>query len=63
MASIDRLRSGKYRARYREVPGGAQKTRQFARKADAQARLVQVEHSLLTGTYTSRSAGQITLAD
>jgi hypothetical protein len=65
MASIDRLTNGKYRARYREVPGGPQRTRSLTRKADARAWLTEVEHQLLTGahTYTPRSAGQITLAD
>jgi integrase len=61
VGSVDRRPSGQYRARYREVPGGPQKTRTFARKGDAQKFLTEVEHQLLTGTYTPRSAGQITL--
>ncbi len=36
MASIDKRQTGTYRARWREYPGGPQKTRQFARKSDAQ---------------------------
>jgi hypothetical protein len=31
MASIDKREDGTYRARWREYPGGPQKTRQFAR--------------------------------
>jgi hypothetical protein len=62
MPSIDRRPSGKYRARYREVPGGPQRSKTFTRKADARAWLTEVEHQLLTGTYTPREAGQITLA-
>jgi integrase len=62
MSSIDRRPSGRYRARYREVPGGRQRSKTFSRKADARAWLTEVEHQLLTGTYTPRVAGQITLA-
>jgi hypothetical protein len=61
MSSVDKLRSGKYRARYREVPGGPQKTRSFIRMADARAWLAQVGHDLLSGTYRPREAGPITL--
>jgi integrase len=63
MSSTDLRPSGRYRARWREVPNGAQKSKTFTRKADARAFLVQVEHNLLSGTYRPRQAGQITLAD
>jgi integrase len=63
MGSVDRRPSGRYRARYREQPGGPQKSRTFTRKRDAQIWLTQVEHSLLAGTYTPRQAGQISLSD
>jgi integrase len=63
MGSVDRRPSGRYRARYREVPGGPQRSRHFTRKADDRAFLVQVEHDLMAGTYTPRQAGQITMAD
>jgi hypothetical protein len=33
MASIDKRPNGGYRARWREYPGGPQRTRHFARKA------------------------------
>jgi integrase len=63
MGSVDRRPSGRYRARHREHPCGPQKSRSFVKKADAQRFLTQVEHQLLTGTHSPRSAGQITLAD
>lgn len=61
MASIDRRPSGKYLARWREYPGGPQTSRAFARKVDAERFLVEVQHRLMTGTYTPPAAGQITL--
>ena len=36
MASIDKRPNGRYRTRWREYPGGPQKTRHFDRKSDAQ---------------------------
>jgi integrase len=63
MASIDRRPNGQWRARWREFPGGPQRTKQFARKVDATRFLTDVEHRLLAGSYTPPSAGQITVAD
>lgn len=37
--SIDKRPSGQYQARWREVPGGPQKTATFDRKIDAQRHL------------------------
>lgn len=62
MASIDRRPGGKYRARWREYAGGPQKTRLFPRKVDAEAFLVGLRHSILSGTYTPPEAGLMTLA-
>jgi len=62
MASIDKRPNGKWRARWREYPGGPQNTKQFARKVDAERFLVDGEHGLLSGTYTPPSAGQVTVA-
>lgn len=62
MASIDRRPSGKYLARWREYPGGPQKSRTFTKKADAERFLVEIQHRLLSGTYTPPSAGQMTVA-
>lgn len=62
MASVEKRSTGKYLARWREFPGGPQKYRTFARKVDAEHFLVDVQHRLLTGTYTAPSAGQVTVA-
>src|SRR3954453_15560340 len=61
MASVDKRPNGKYRARWREYPQGPQKTQQFDRKVDAERFLVDVQHRLLSGTYTPPSAGQMTV--
>ena len=61
MSSIDRRPGGNYRARWREYPGGPQKTRSFARKVDASRFLTSVEHSQLTGTYVAPEAGLVSL--
>jgi integrase len=62
MASISR-RGTSWRARYREWPGGPQRSRAFARKVDAERWLVEVQHQLVTGRYVDPSAGRITVAD
>jgi hypothetical protein len=51
MASIDKRPDGKWRARWREHPGGPQSTKSFGRKVDAERWLVKVQHELLTGSY------------
>jgi hypothetical protein len=48
MASTDRRPNGKRRARWREYPGGPQKSKQFDRKLDAQRHLIEVQHQLAT---------------
>jgi integrase len=63
MASIDKRPDGKYRARWRERPGGPQKTRSFDRKADASRFLATVEADLARGTYIDPGAGTVTLAE
>jgi integrase len=50
----------RWRARYLE-PGGRERTRCFARKADAERFLVQVGADLLRGTYLDPDAGRVTL--
>jgi integrase len=62
MASVDKRPNGKWRARWREYPGGPQRARHFARKIDAERFLVDVQHRLLSGVYTSPAAGRITVA-
>jgi integrase len=61
MASIDKRPNGKYLARWREVPAGAQKTRQFVRKGDAERFLDIVRGDLARGVYVDPSAGKVTL--
>ena len=61
MASIDKRPDGRWRARWREWPGGPQRAQHFARKVDAERFLVDVQHRLLSGTYTPPSAGQISV--
>jgi len=62
MASIDKRPDGQYRARWREYPSGPQRSKHFTRKIDAEQFLVEIEHRLLSGTYTPPAAGQITVA-
>ncbi|HET8621678.1 MAG TPA: site-specific integrase [Acidimicrobiales bacterium] len=63
MASIDRRPNGKWRARWREYPGGPQRARHFARKIDAERFLVDVEHRLLAGSYVPPAAGRMRVED
>jgi integrase len=58
MASIDRRSDGKWRARWREYPGGPQKTKHFARKIDAQQFLDGVSGDLARGAYIDPNAGR-----
>ena len=60
--SIDRRPSGQWRARWREYPGGPQKSQTFARKLDAQRFLITVENAKLTGSYVDPAKGKVTLA-
>lgn len=61
MASIDKRSNGTWRARWREVPGGPQRTRAFDRKLDAERFLVQVQHDLLRGAYIDPKASATTV--
>jgi integrase len=61
MASIDKRPNGTYRARYREYPGGPQKTKTFTKRKDADAWLTTTAASLLHGTYVDPAAGRTTL--
>ncbi len=58
MASIDKRPSGKWRARYRERPGGPQRTRQFDRKIDAERWLDGIRGDLARGVYVDPRAGR-----
>lgn len=61
MASIERWKGNRWRARYR-TPDGKSRGKVFDRKADAQRFLASVEHSKHTGAYVDASAGRVTFA-
>jgi integrase len=63
MASIDKRPDGRYRARWREVPGGPQRSRQFNRKIDAQRFLDQTCGDLVRGAYVDPAAGRVTFRE
>jgi integrase len=58
VASVSKRPNGKYLARWREVPGGPQKTRQFDRKIDADRFATEIEHRLNVGTYVDPAGGR-----
>ncbi len=59
MASINK-RGGRWQARYRERPGGPQKTRTFDRKIDAERWLDGIRGDLARGVYVDPKAGRTT---
>lgn len=61
VASVDKRPNGRWRARWREYPGGPQRARHFPRKVDAEQFLTKVGHDLLSGAYVDPRAGQVTL--
>ena len=63
MASVEKRPDGKYRARWREYPGGPQKTRQFARKGDADRFLDGLRGDLAHGVYVDPAGGRILFRD
>ena len=54
---------GRYRARWREYPGGPQRTKHFARKADAQRFLDGVQGDLLRGLDVDPANGRMLFRD
>jgi hypothetical protein len=58
MASIDRRADGTYRARWREFPGGPQRTKHFRRKVDAELFLNGVRGDLARGVYVDPDGGR-----
>ncbi|MGI8752441.1 MAG: tyrosine-type recombinase/integrase [Acidimicrobiales bacterium] len=63
MASVEKRPNGQWRARWREYPGGPQRTKQFARKVDAEQHLVKTQHSLLTGSYVDPTKSRTTVEE
>ena len=63
MASIDKRADGRYRARWREYPGGPQKVRHFARKRDAERFLDGVRGDLARGVYVDPGGGRMLFGD
>jgi integrase len=63
MASIDKRADGRYRARWREYPGGPQRTKHFARKMDAERFLDGVRGDLARGVYIDPDAGNTTFKE
>ena len=59
MASIDKRPNGRYRTRWREYPGGPQKTGHFDRKGDAQQFLDGVRGDLAHGLYVDPAESSI----
>jgi len=63
MSSVDKRPNGKWRARWREYPGGPQKAEHFRLKSEAEHHLVSIDHDLLTGAYVDPTAGRTTIID
>jgi integrase len=59
MASVERYKGTRWRARYR-TPEGKSRSQVFDRKLDAQRWLATVEHSKLAGGYVDPAAGKVT---
>jgi integrase len=60
VASIDKRPDGKWRVRWREYPGGPQRTRHFGRKVDAERFLDGIRGDLARGVYVDPAAGRAT---
>ena len=59
VASIDRRSDGRYRARWRDHPGGPQHAKHFDRKVDAERFLDRVRGDLVRGIHVDPSASRI----
>jgi integrase len=60
MASVEKLASGRWQARYRD-PEGRQRKRSFDRKSDAERYLTTVESSKLAGVYIDPALARVTV--
>jgi integrase len=63
MASIDKRPDGGYRARWREYPGGPQRTKHFSRKGNAESFLDRIRGDLARGVYVDPAGGQTRFRD
>jgi hypothetical protein len=63
MASIDKRPDGRDRARWREYPGGPQRTRQFGRKGDAERFLDGICGDLAHGVYVDPAGARMLFRD
>jgi integrase len=63
VASIDKRPDGQFRARWRQYPGGPQRTKHFRRKADARRFLDGVRGDLARGVYIDPRSGQVSFRD
>lgn len=61
MASVERYKGTRWRARYR-TPTGQSRSQVFDRKLDAERWLTSMEHSKLVGGYVDPAAGRVTVA-
>ena len=61
MASVEKRADGKWRARYRPVPGGRQIARHFRRKIDAERWLTEQQSRVNRGDWTAPELGRITV--
>lgn len=60
MASVDKRPNGKWLVRWREHPGGPQKSKQYDRKTDADRHRASVQADLDRGVYVDPKAGRTT---
>ena len=58
MGTIDKMANGSYYARWR-TPDGKSRSKSFARKRDAEAHLVDVEGTKITGGYIDPSRSRV----
>ena len=63
MASVEKRPDGKWRARYRPVPGGRQIARHFRRKIDAERWLTEQQSRVNRGDWTAPELGRITVSE
>lgn len=62
MASIKKLASGKWQARYRDEDG-KQRSKNFPRQVDAQRWMNEITASIVTGQYVDPTVGRITFRE